>query len=56
MYCVADRLTPDTYFALARAVYAEMALAGITASANSTTSTTRPAARPTPTRTRWARR
>ena len=27
---VADRLTPDSYFALARAVYAEMALAGIT--------------------------
>ncbi|MEV4740351.1 formimidoylglutamate deiminase [Streptomyces sp. NPDC049555] len=30
MYGVADRLTPDSYFALARAVYAEMALAGIT--------------------------
>ncbi|MTE19334.1 formimidoylglutamate deiminase [Streptomyces sp. TRM43335] len=30
MYSVADRLTPDGYFALARAVYAEMALAGIT--------------------------
>ncbi|MDO0927381.1 formimidoylglutamate deiminase [Streptomyces sp. TG1A-8] len=30
MYCVAERLTPDTYHALARAVYAEMALAGIT--------------------------
>lgn len=30
MYSVADRLTPDTYYALARAVYAEMALAGIT--------------------------
>ncbi|MFD7105268.1 formimidoylglutamate deiminase [Streptomyces celluloflavus] len=30
MYQVADRLTPDTYYALARAVYAEMALAGIT--------------------------
>ncbi|MDF3301587.1 formimidoylglutamate deiminase [Streptomyces tropicalis] len=30
MYSVADRLTPDTYRALARAVYAEMALAGIT--------------------------
>ena len=30
MYTVAQRLTPDTYFALARAVYAEMALAGIT--------------------------
>ncbi|MFE0728316.1 formimidoylglutamate deiminase [Streptomyces antibioticus] len=31
MYRCADRLTPDTYHALARAVYAEMALAGITA-------------------------
>ncbi|MDX3309896.1 formimidoylglutamate deiminase [Streptomyces sp. NPDC054884] len=31
MYAVADRLTPDTYHQLARAVYAEMALAGITA-------------------------
>ncbi len=30
MYSVADRLTPDTYRDLARAVYAEMALAGIT--------------------------
>ncbi|MDX3457742.1 formimidoylglutamate deiminase [Streptomyces sp. ME02-8801-2C] len=31
MYSFADRLTPDSYHALARAVYAEMALAGITA-------------------------
>ncbi|MFD0252591.1 formimidoylglutamate deiminase [Streptomyces sp. NPDC127113] len=31
MYSVADRLNPDTYRDLARAVYAEMALAGITA-------------------------
>ena len=31
MYAVAGRLDPDSYFALARAVYAEMALAGITA-------------------------
>jgi formiminoglutamate deiminase len=31
MYRVADRLDPDRYRALARAVYAEMALAGITA-------------------------
>lgn len=31
MYQVASRLTPDTYYQLARAVYAEMALAGITA-------------------------
>ncbi|GLY72905.1 formimidoylglutamate deiminase [Actinoallomurus iriomotensis] len=29
MYTVAARLDPDSYFALARAVYAEMALAGI---------------------------
>ncbi|MFG3550432.1 formimidoylglutamate deiminase [Streptomyces sp. NPDC047725] len=31
MYSVADRLDPDTYRDLARAVYAEMALAGVTA-------------------------
>ncbi|MEU2492301.1 formimidoylglutamate deiminase [Streptomyces sp. NPDC007883] len=31
MYKVAARLTPESYHALARAVYAEMALAGITA-------------------------
>ncbi|WP_422070753.1 formimidoylglutamate deiminase [Streptomyces hoynatensis] len=31
MYDIAARLTPDTAFALARAVYAEMALAGVTA-------------------------
>jgi formiminoglutamate deiminase len=30
MYAVASRLDPATYYALARAVYAEMALAGIT--------------------------
>ncbi|MFI1094727.1 formimidoylglutamate deiminase [Streptomyces sp. NPDC020917] len=30
MYSVAFHLTPDSYFALARAVYGEMALAGIT--------------------------
>jgi len=30
MYAVAARLDPDSYFALARAVYGEMALAGIT--------------------------
>ncbi|NGO71793.1 formimidoylglutamate deiminase [Streptomyces boncukensis] len=30
MYDTASRLTPDSYFALARAAYAEMALAGIT--------------------------
>ncbi|MEU6068418.1 MULTISPECIES: formimidoylglutamate deiminase [Streptomyces] len=31
MYSFADHLTPETYHALARAVYAEMALAGVTA-------------------------
>jgi formiminoglutamate deiminase len=31
MYSFADKLTPETYHALARAVYAEMALAGVTA-------------------------
>lgn len=31
MYTVANRLDPDSYLALARATYAEMALAGITA-------------------------
>ncbi len=31
MYAVAGRLDPDTYYQLARAAYAEMALAGITA-------------------------
>jgi formiminoglutamate deiminase len=30
MYRAAGRLTPDTYYRLARAVYAEMALAGVT--------------------------
>ncbi|MGW7521198.1 formimidoylglutamate deiminase [Streptomyces sp. NPDC054796] len=30
MYQVASRLTPDSYYALARATYAEMALAGVT--------------------------
>jgi len=30
MYALAERLDPDSYFALARATYAEMALAGIT--------------------------
>lgn len=30
MYTVAERLDPDRYFTLARAVYAEMALAGVT--------------------------
>ena len=30
MYALADRLDPDTYHALARATFAEMALAGVT--------------------------
>ena len=30
MYALAARLDPDSYLALARAVFAEMALAGIT--------------------------
>jgi formiminoglutamate deiminase len=30
MYSIAERLTPDSYLTLARAVYAEMAMAGIT--------------------------
>jgi len=30
MYALADRLDPDTYYTLARATYAEMALAGVT--------------------------
>jgi formiminoglutamate deiminase len=30
MYAVADRLDPDSYYRLARAVYAEMAMAGVT--------------------------
>src|SRR5215213_2314294 len=30
MYAAADRLDPDSYLALARATYAEMALAGVT--------------------------
>ena len=30
MYALAERIDPDTYLALARATYAEMALAGIT--------------------------
>jgi formiminoglutamate deiminase len=30
MYAVAERLTPESYYVLARATYAEMALAGIT--------------------------
>jgi cytosine/adenosine deaminase-related metal-dependent hydrolase len=45
MYEVAGSLDPDSYLALARAVYAEMALAGITAVRTG---------RRTPIRTPWA--
>ena len=53
---VAGRLDPDTYLALARAVYAEMALAGITCVGEFHYLHHGPAARRTPTRTRWATR
>ena len=56
MYGVAARLTPDSYHALARAVYAEMALAGITAVGEFHYLHHAPAAPPTTTPTRWARR
>ncbi len=54
MYAVAQRLDPDSYFALARATYREMAAAGITGSGSSTTSTTSRAGHRTTTRTQWA--
>ena len=40
MYARGGTLDPDAYLALARATFAEMALAGITSSASSTTCTT----------------
>lgn len=55
MYHVAAQLDPDNYLALARAAYAEMALAGITAVGSSTMSTTSPTAGRMTTRTRWGR-
>lgn len=55
MYKVAQNLTPDSYFALARAVYAEMALAGITHVGEFHYVHHAPGGAPTPTRTRWAR-
>ncbi len=55
MYSVADRLTPETYLDLARAVYAEMALAGITTVGEFHYVHHAPAAPPTPTPMRWAR-
>lgn len=56
MYQVAQNLTPDRYFALARAVYAEMALAGITAVGEFHYVHHAPGGTPTPTPTPWARR
>lgn len=56
MYQVASRLTPETYHALARAVYAEMALAGITAVGEFHYLHHAPGGTPMPTPTRWARR
>jgi len=59
MYDVASRLNPDTYYALARATYAEMALAGITAVGEFITCTTVRTGclmtTPTPWATRWPR-
>ena len=53
MYQVAGRLAPDSYLELARAAYAEMALAGVTWWGSSLPAP-RPGGSPTPTRTRWA--
>ena len=54
MYAVAGRLDPDSYFALARATYREMAAAGITAVGEFHYLHHRPTARRTTTPTRWA--
>lgn len=54
MYTVAERLTPDSYYQLARAVYAEMTLAGVTVVGEFIICTTTPPVGPMPTRTRWA--
>ena len=57
MYEVAARLDPDSYLRLARAVFAEMALAGISpAWGSSTTCTTSRAGIPTPIRNAMGRR
>ncbi len=56
MYAVAARLDPDSYLALARAVYAEMALAGVTCVGEFHYLHHAPAARRTTTRTPWATR
>ena len=54
MYTVAARLDPDSYLALARAAFAEMALAGVTAVGEFHYLHHDPTAAPTPTRTPWA--
>lgn len=56
MYRTASRLTPDTYFDLARATYAEMALAGITSVGEFHYLHHALGGTPTPTRTPWAKR
>ena len=57
MYALAATLDPDTYFRLARATYAEMALAGITAVGEfHYLHHDAERAGPTTTRTRWAAR
>ena len=56
MYEVAEAIEPDSYLALARATFAEMALAGITAVGEFHYLHHGPAAPATRTRTRWAGR
>ena len=56
MYAVAARLDPDSYLALARATYAEMALAGVTSVGEFHYLHHAPGGGRTPIRTRWARR
>ncbi|WP_448630730.1 amidohydrolase family protein [Cellulomonas soli] len=53
MYALAGTLSPEAYLDLARATYAEMALAGVTAVGSSTTCTTAPTGTRTPSRTSW---
>ena len=56
MYALAAQLDPDSMLALARATFAEMALAGITLVGEFHYLHHGPAALRTPIRTRWARR
>jgi hypothetical protein len=56
MYAVAFRLDPDSYLALARAAYAEMALAGVTCVGEFHYLHHPPGAGATTTPTPWARR